>query len=246
MKKKVLLLAITAICVSILAGGTWAYNTADQKVHNVITSNAVDIEIEEWQEKIEKLPIGGGTSDDGFNGEFIPMATWTSYPKESIAVMPSVTVSKIATVKNNDADAYIRAKYEIVIKNKNGEVLKDNDGNSINADVIKNLVNLANEGISSGTKLPQGVDIQSGTWLSKDGDSEWLYYSVPVPTGKSTEPLFTKVEFSGPNIDNKYQECTIEVKIITQGVQYANQNVTDVKDVQGWPADTASTAGTQH
>lgn len=238
MKKKLLLLAITAICVSILAGGSLAYNTAEQQVHNVITSNAVDIEIEEWQERIENIPAGGGSTDDGLSGggEFIPTPTWTAYPsKESIAVMPSVTVSKIATVKNNDAEAYIRAKYEVTIKDKDGKPFKKDD-KELSEDIKKSLVSLSNEGITAGTKLPQGVTIQAGQWLSKDGDSEWLYYSVPVPTGKSTAPLFTKVTFSGVNIGNEYQNCTIEVNIFAQGVQSANQNVTDVKDVKGWPA----------
>lgn len=237
MKKKLLLLAITAICVSILAGGSLAYNTAEQQVHNVITSNAVDIEIEEWQERIENIPAGGGSTDDGLSGggELIQTATWIEYPSNDIAVMPSVTVSKIATVKNNDAEAYIRAKYEVSIKDKDGKPFKMDD-KELSEDIKESLVSLSNEEITAGTKLPQGVTIQDGEWLSKEGDSEWLYYSVPVSTGKSTAPLFTKVTFSGVNIGNEYQDCTIEVNIFAQGVQSANQNVTDVKDVKGWPA----------
>lgn len=240
MKKKLLLLAITAICVSILAGGTLAYNTAEQQVHNVITSNAVDIEIEEWQERIENIPAGGGSTDDGLSGsgELITTATWIEYPSNDIAVMPSVTVSKIATVKNNDAEAYIRAKYEVSIKDKDGKPFKMDD-KELSEDIKESLVSLSNEGITAGTKLPQGVTIQDGEWLSKEGDNEWLYYSVPVPTGKSTAPLFTKVTFSGVNIGNEYQDCTIEVNIFAQGVQSANQNVTDVKDVKGWPTTSS-------
>ena len=80
MKKKILLLASVAICAAILASGTIAYFTAEDQAHNVITSGAVDIQIEEWQDEIGN-----------------------PYPNDPIDVMPGVTVSKIATIKNLEA-----------------------------------------------------------------------------------------------------------------------------------------------
>ena len=70
MKRKILLLAAVVMCVSIIASGTLAYFTSEDEVHNVITTDAVDIQIEEWQETAEGL---------------VP------YPQESpIAVMPGI------------------------------------------------------------------------------------------------------------------------------------------------------------
>jgi len=101
MKKKILLLAAVAICTSILASGTLAYFTAEDKAHNVITTNAVDIQIEEWQNEVGN-----------------------PYPDEVISVTPGVTVSKIATVKNLEAPSYIRAKFGVVITRKGGSVME--------------------------------------------------------------------------------------------------------------------------
>ena len=101
MMKKILLLAAVAICISILASGTLAYFTAEDKAHNVITTNAVDIQIEEWQNEVGK-----------------------PYPDEAISVTPGVTVSKIATVKNLEAPSYIRAKFEVVITRADGSVME--------------------------------------------------------------------------------------------------------------------------
>ena len=51
----------------------------------MITSGAVDIEIEEWQDEIGK-----------------------PYPDDPIEVMPGVTVSKIATIKNLEAKLFLQ------------------------------------------------------------------------------------------------------------------------------------------
>jgi len=104
MKNKVLLLAAVAIGIATLASGTLAYFTSEDQVHNVITTDAVDIEIEEWQETGEGL---------------VP------YPKENpIEVTPGVTVSKIATIKNLEASSYIRAKFEVVITREDESIME--------------------------------------------------------------------------------------------------------------------------
>lgn len=197
MKKKLLLLAAVAICAAILASGTLAYFTSEDQVHNVITTNAVDIEIEEWQK-----------TDEGL----------VSYPKENpIEVMPGVNVSKIATVKNLEAEAYIRAKFEIEITKADGSKME------LTPDALKDVISLAING-------------EGNTWLRKDVDGEWWYYNAPVKTGESTEAFFTEVVFDGPNMTNEYQSCTVEVIVKAQGVQTAN-NGASALDAAGWPAE---------
>ena len=104
MKKKVLLLAVMAICVAILATGTLAYFTHDDQVHNVITTNAVTIEIKEWQDN------GGETLDP--------------YPTDPVGIMPGTKLSKIAEIHNLDAQSWIRAKYDIVIYGADNEPME--------------------------------------------------------------------------------------------------------------------------
>lgn len=104
MKKKILTIAVLISCLAVFTSGTLAYFTAEDTAHNVITSGAVDIVIEEWQE----------TKD----GSLVP------YPKDkSIEVMPGTVVSKIVTIKNNDEESFIRAKLEVVIKDASGKTL---------------------------------------------------------------------------------------------------------------------------
>lgn len=192
MKKKLLLLASVAICAAILASGTLAYFTAEDEVHNVITSGAVDIQIEEWQDKIGN-----------------------PYPDDPIDVMPGVTVSKITTIKNLEADAYIRAKFEVVITRADGSVME------LSPETLASIITLTMNGED---------------WLRKDGDGVWWYYDAPVAPGASTEPFFTEVVFDGPNMTNEYQNCTVEVIVKAQAVQTAN-NGASALEAAGWPAE---------
>ena len=196
MKKKILLLAAVAICTAILASGTLAYFTAEKQVHNVITTNAVNIEIEEWQDS-----DGDGVADQ-------------PYPDDPIKVMPDVTVSKIATVKNNDAEAWIRAKFEIVITRADGSIME------LSPETLASIITLTMNG---------------DDWLRKDASDEWWYYADAVIGGASTEALFTEVVFDGPNMTNEYQNCTVKVIVKAQGVQKAN-NGSSVLEAD-WPAE---------
>jgi len=195
MKKKLLLLAVVAICAAILASGTIAYFTAEDQAHNVITSGAVDIEIEEWQQ-----------TDEGL----VP------YPKDNpIDVMPGVTVSKIATIKNIEADAYIRAKFDVVITREDESVME------LSPEELASIISLTMNGED---------------WLRKDGDSEWWYYADVVAMGESTEAFFTEVVFDGPNMTNEYQNCTVEITVTAQAVQKAN-NGDSALEAAGWSAN---------
>lgn len=190
MKKKILYIAAILICLSIITSGTLAYYTASDTARNVITSGGVDIAIEEWQQT---------------DGGLVP------YPKDKpIHVMPSVTVSKIVTVRNNDAESFIRAKLTVTVLDADGEVMELTDAQ-------RNAV--------------IHLTINSEDWTQKDG---WWYYIEAIDTGDVTEPLLTAVSFDGPNMTNEYQNCTIEIDVNAQAVQRAN-NSDYVLDALGWP-----------
>ena len=192
MKKRIFSLAVVIICLAILASGTLAYFTSEDQVHNVITTDAVNIEIEEWQDEIGN-----------------------PYPDDPIDVMPGVTVSKIATIKNIEADAYIRAKFDVVIIREDKTVME------LSPEELASIISLTMNGED---------------WLRKDGDSEWWYYADAVAMGESTEAFFTEVVFDGPNMTNEYQNCTVKITVTAQAGQKAN-NGDSALEAAGWPAE---------
>ncbi len=99
-KKNILFISIIVICLAIVAGSSVAYFTDEDRAHNVITTGAVAVCIEEWTLH---------------EGELYP------YPDTAVEVMPGMNVSKIVTVKNEDEDALVRVSYEIVVMDGNGD-----------------------------------------------------------------------------------------------------------------------------
>lgn len=194
MKKKILLLAVAAICVAILASGTLAYFVAEDTAHNIITTAGVGIEIEEWQES---------------EGGLVP------YPDEPVAVMPGAVVSKIATVKSTEEKAYIRAKYEIVLTDAKG-----------------NVVDLTHEQLAKAIK----INVDEAHWL--DNGDGWWYFDESVSKNDVTSAFFTQVEFDKSAMTNEYQECTVDITVIAQAVQAANNGSTAL-EAAGWPQETA-------
>lgn len=195
MKRKILLLATVAICLFILASGSLAYFTEEDQVHNVITTDMVDIAIEEWQDN---------------DGKLVPYPT-----DDPIKVMPGVTVSKIATIKNIEAEAYIRAKFDVVITGADGKVME------LSPETLASIIS---------------VTMNGDEWVRKAEDDEWWYYSKAVASGASTEAFFTEVVFDGPNMTNEYQNSTIEIIVKAQGVQTANNGETAL-EAAGWSAE---------
>lgn len=104
MKKKLFSLAVVGICLSLLAGSTWAYFTSSDTAHNVITSGGIGISI------VEKTKSGD---------------TLIDFPTEGMTnIMPGSTVSKIVTVENTgEGEAWLRVKVEPAITDAQGEVL---------------------------------------------------------------------------------------------------------------------------
>ena len=187
MKKKLIAAALLVIGIAILSAGTIAYFTSQTTAHNVITSGGVDIVLEEWAD------------EDG-----------TPYPAEAVPVMPGQSITKIVTVRNTDADAYVRAQFHITVK--------DADGDEINPEDLPNL--------------EKAIVIEcSEDWELKDG---WYYYSQPLEVDQVTPPLFSEVVFDGPKMTNEYQNCTVTVDVIAQAVQAANNGKT-WREAQGWP-----------
>ena len=189
MKKRIFAFAVVVICLSILASTTLAYFTDTAVARNVITSGGVDIAIEEWQEPPEGM---------------IP------YPDQHIRVMPATQVSKIVTVRNLDAQSFIRVKLELTLQDSNDQLM------DIDAEEMEKIIHLI---------------MNNQDWTEKDG---WWYYGAAVNTNEVTLPLMTAVEFDGPNMTNEYQKTTLQIHVIAQAVQAAN-NGTNAMEAMGWP-----------
>ena len=88
MKRKLLMVAVLALCAALAAGGTLAYFTAEGRAHNVITTGGVKIAVQEWAD-VEK-----------------------TQPFENLdGIMPNTVVTKIAEIKNTGASpAYVRVQ----------------------------------------------------------------------------------------------------------------------------------------
>ena len=187
MKKKLIAAALLVMGIAILSAGTIAYFTSQTTAHNVITYGGVDIVLEEWMDEECKTP----------------------YPTdEAVSAMPGQTVTKVVTVRNTDADAFVRAQFHITVL--------DADGDKINPE-----------------NLDEAIVIECGEEWVKAEDG-WYYYSKPLKVGQVTPPLFSEVVFDGPNMTNEYQNCTVTVDVIAQAVQAAN-NGDSAMDAQGWP-----------
>jgi len=188
-KRKILVFALAVLLVAIAATGTAAYFTAQKIARNVITTGGFDIEI------VEKM-----INDEG---ELV------DYPEDEIKVLPSKDpISKIVTVQNNDADAFIRCKYIITVKDSEG-----------------NVVDYPEEHIY----------VQSNTsddWFTKEEADGWFYYKDIVKTGSSTSAIIDEVIISEELSSCK--NCTIDIDVIAEGVQSDN-NGTDVLLAEGWP-----------
>lgn len=188
-KKKIFAVALIICCLAIATYGTVAYFTAEGTARNVITSGKVNVTIEEWHET---------------EGELI------AYPyAEGLDVMPGRVVSKIVTVMNESASAYVRARYTVEITDKNGNIM-EHTPEELEALVI--------------------ISDADEKWTYNDG---WYYYTDALDKGASTQPLFETVEFSGVNMTNEYQGCSIRIIVEAEGVQSAH-NGDDVLKAAGW------------
>lgn len=193
MKKKLAIISALVICAALISGGTLAYFTDALQVHNVITSGAVKIEL------VEKTINENGTE--------------VVFPKEGLTgMMPGTSASKIVSVRNTGAEAWVRVAVDVEILSSEGKELPL----TVNGeDMITFTVDDTN-------------------WIKSDG---CYYYKTAVESGKETEILFDKVHFA-PSMGNEYQNCTVRIDVSAQAVQTANNPIPaggNVTDIPGWP-----------
>ena len=120
-------------------------------------------------------------------------------------IMPGMDVDKVVYVENvGSVPFYTRVTLENIIKAAAGGEAE-----------------LSFEYIS--------LDLNTTEWIEQDGF--YYYYRILNP-GEKTEPLFTKVMFS-PEMGNEYQNATVEIYVLAQAVQSAN-NGDDPLKAQGW------------
>lgn len=183
MKRKLLILSVLAICIATLAAGTLAYFTSEGKAHNVITTGGVEITVQEWADEEKTKPF-----------------------EDVTGIMPGMTVTKIAEIKNTGAsDAWVRVKVEKNIK-------------------------LQGEGTPDTALVELNLNLTDWT-LGEDG---YLYYDKALKPGEVTEPIFTAVTFN-VTMGNEYQNATATVDVAAQAVQTANNGSTAMT-ANGWPA----------
>ena len=187
MKRKLLILSVLAICIATLTTGTLAFFTSEGRAHNVITTGGVEIAVQEWADEEKQTPF-----------------------EDLKGIMPGMTVTKIAEIKNTGASAaWIRVK------------------------VDKNIL-LQGGGTPEKTDLVQ-LDLNQNDWeLGQDG---YYYYNQALAPNTVTTPIFTAVTFNAA-MGNEYQNATASVDVFAQAVQKANNGST-VLEAAGWPTPLA-------
>ena len=130
-------------------------------------------------------------------------------PNQPILVMPATTVSKIVSVQSIEQAAWVRMNYTITICDADGKNME------IPTDELAKVI---------------VIEPDDTAWTLENG---WWYYNTAVKAGETTDPLFDTVAFSGPEMGNEYQNCTVEILVTAQAVQQANNGNT-VIDAVGW------------
>ena len=136
--------------------------------------------------------------------------TLENYPDTPVSIMPGSAVSKIVSVKNLDEPAWVRMTYTVTIRDASGNVIE------LSAQQRDQIIT---------------IDTDPANWTYKSG---WWYCKKALATGEESKPLFTEVTFSGSEMGNAYQNCTVMIDVTAQAVQKAHNGNT-VMDAAGWP-----------
>ena len=132
------------------------------------------------------------------------------YPDRPVPVMPGETVSKIVSVQSAQQPAWVRMAYTVVFYDAEGKEM------AVSAEELSKVI---------------AIEPDTTAWTQAGG---WWYCHAAVGAGETTAPLFETVSFSGPEMGNKYQNCTVEVLVVAQAVQQAN-NGDSAAEAVGWP-----------
>lgn len=194
MKRKWTIFSLMILCTAIAGAGTMAFFTASARAHNVITTGRVSIQLVETMK-----------TEDGRE---------VAFPQEGLSGrMPGTSVSKIVSVKNTGAEAWIRLKVDTTILDRQGRELP----------------------LTIGGVRAISYEVKNTDWVEKGG---FYYYKYPVAANGSTPVLFDKVHFSG-DMGNEYENCKVLMDVTAQAVQTANNPIPtggNVSDIPGWPA----------
>ena len=102
-KRRIVMLAVAAICVAIIATGTVAFFTAEETSYNVITTGTLSMEL------VEETTGGKPFPSEGISG-----------------IVPGMVVEKIPYVVNNgNVEFFVRIQTEIRVRDVDGEPLSD-------------------------------------------------------------------------------------------------------------------------
>lgn len=128
------------------------------------------------------------------------------WPEDGVSnVMPGTVVDKVVYVKNTGSvPFYTRITLEKIITPAEG------------SNAVLNFDHIT-------------LDIDTEHWLEQDGI--YHYYRALQP-GESTEPLMKTVKFDVA-MGNEYMDATIQVNVLAQAVQSAN-NGSDPLKAEGW------------
>ena len=127
--------------------------------------------------------------------------------KDVSGVFPGQSVSKRVRVqnKNTSNDAWVRIYVKPAI------TLKDN---------------------TPGDPSVLSIDYNTTDW-TQQGD--YWYYNHVLTTGATTPNLFENVTFTGEDMGNVYQGCTVTVTVRAEAVQSANNDEHGATGALGWP-----------
>lgn len=132
--------------------------------------------------------------------EQVDNGTLQPYPSQPIPVIPTAKVSKIVSVRNLEQPAWVRVNYDTVVYDAAGNQM------DIPAEEREQVFLISPD---------------TSSWTLKNG---WWHYNTALNTNETTKPLFEQVVFSGPHMDNKYQNCTVEIIVTAQAVQTAHND----------------------
>lgn len=216
MKKKLLALSMTAICISAVAAGTLAYYTSEITVdQNKITSGKIEIDVIDMEGN-QAVPLEL-PDEDG--------------QERKLSIMPGrkIPYAGVAVSNVGSSSAWVRVKATTVITSKDGKKLenkKDSKGNYY----IKYVLNEDWKAIGE----EQDKDIVYYYTKSLEGKND---PSNPNETETVTSHLIEGIEVS-PEMGNEYQGCTITIEVQAQAVQSKNNPLKDGMDyneIPGWP-----------